>query len=155
MYTFHFIYVRLIFLINLLFVLNFCPINEMQSKFVYPSDKSFDKRVLKHVAKHFKQYKHSLKRDYSNPKKKQKRRCMMSFPMATLVMDGYDWFIIGIQLNTRYLFSDKIWMKWAYMHSNCFKFSMYWKYLNYFTEFGWNRQGGTSFTNSLSYNGFN
>ena len=39
---------------------------------MYPSDKSFDKRVLKHVAKHFKQYKHSLKRDYFKPEEKTK-----------------------------------------------------------------------------------
>ncbi|KAJ8426083.1 hypothetical protein Cgig2_002033 [Carnegiea gigantea] len=35
-----------------------------------PSDKGFDKRVLKHVAKHFKQYKHGLKRDYFKPEEK-------------------------------------------------------------------------------------
>ncbi|KAJ8421875.1 hypothetical protein Cgig2_032131 [Carnegiea gigantea] len=40
------------------------------SKFIYPADKGFDKRVLKHVAKHFKQYKHSLKRDYFKPEEK-------------------------------------------------------------------------------------
>ncbi|KAJ8428276.1 hypothetical protein Cgig2_034090 [Carnegiea gigantea] len=39
----------------------------VQSKFMYPVDKGFDKRVLKHVAKHFKQYKHGLKRDYFKP----------------------------------------------------------------------------------------
>ncbi|KAJ8431530.1 hypothetical protein Cgig2_020461 [Carnegiea gigantea] len=42
------------------------------SKFVYPTDKCFDKRVLKHVAKHFKQYKHGLKKDYFKPKQKTK-----------------------------------------------------------------------------------
>ncbi|KAJ8433700.1 LOW QUALITY PROTEIN: hypothetical protein Cgig2_020635 [Carnegiea gigantea] len=40
------------------------------SKFIYPADKGFDKRVLKHVAKHFKQYKHGLKRDYFKPEEK-------------------------------------------------------------------------------------
>ncbi|KAJ8444762.1 hypothetical protein Cgig2_011724 [Carnegiea gigantea] len=40
------------------------------SKFVYPADKGFDKRVLKYVAKHFKQYKHGLKTDYFKPKEK-------------------------------------------------------------------------------------
>ncbi|KAJ8442430.1 hypothetical protein Cgig2_018707 [Carnegiea gigantea] len=39
-------------------------------KFIYPVDKGFDKRVLKHVAKHFKQYKHGLKRDYFKPEEK-------------------------------------------------------------------------------------
>ena len=44
----------------------------MQSKFIYPADKCFDKRVLKHVAKHFKQYKHGLKKDYFKPEQKTK-----------------------------------------------------------------------------------
>ena len=37
---------------------------------MYPVDKGFDKCVLKHVAKHFKQYKHGLKRDYFKPEEK-------------------------------------------------------------------------------------
>ncbi|KAJ8441793.1 hypothetical protein Cgig2_021483 [Carnegiea gigantea] len=40
--------------------------------FVYPADKCFDKRVLKHVAKYFKQYKHGLKKDYFKPEQKTK-----------------------------------------------------------------------------------
>ncbi|KAJ8439469.1 hypothetical protein Cgig2_008500 [Carnegiea gigantea] len=40
------------------------------SKFIYPADKGFDKRVLKHVAKYFKQYKHGSKRDYFKHKEK-------------------------------------------------------------------------------------
>ncbi|KAJ8433710.1 hypothetical protein Cgig2_019819 [Carnegiea gigantea] len=43
-----------------------------QSKFMYPADKCFDKRVLKHVAKHFKHYKHGLKKDYFKAKQKTK-----------------------------------------------------------------------------------
>ena len=39
---------------------------------MYPADKCFDKRVLKHVAKHFKQYKHGLKKDYFKPEQKTK-----------------------------------------------------------------------------------
>ncbi|KAJ8446006.1 hypothetical protein Cgig2_012350 [Carnegiea gigantea] len=45
-------------------------IEMIRSKFMYPVDKGFDKRVLKYVAKHFKQYKHGLKRDYFNPEEK-------------------------------------------------------------------------------------
>ncbi|KAJ8439977.1 hypothetical protein Cgig2_008360 [Carnegiea gigantea] len=40
--------------------------------FIYPTDKGFDERVLKHVAKHFKQYKHGLKRYYFKPEEKTK-----------------------------------------------------------------------------------
>ncbi|KAJ8431283.1 hypothetical protein Cgig2_014329 [Carnegiea gigantea] len=47
-------------------------IEMVRSKFVYPTDKCFDKRVLKHVAKHFKQYKHGLKKDYFKPEQKTK-----------------------------------------------------------------------------------
>ncbi|KAJ8435335.1 hypothetical protein Cgig2_024322 [Carnegiea gigantea] len=42
------------------------------SKFIYPADKCFDKRVLKHVAKHFKQYKHGFKKDHFKPEQKTK-----------------------------------------------------------------------------------
>ncbi|KAJ8423161.1 hypothetical protein Cgig2_026194 [Carnegiea gigantea] len=42
------------------------------SKFIYPADKAFDKRVFKHVAKPFKQYKHGLKKDYFKPEDKTK-----------------------------------------------------------------------------------
>ncbi|KAJ8432986.1 hypothetical protein Cgig2_029436 [Carnegiea gigantea] len=42
------------------------------SKFIYPADKAFDKRVVKHVAKHFKQYKHGLKKEYFKPEEKMK-----------------------------------------------------------------------------------
>ncbi|KAJ8439444.1 LOW QUALITY PROTEIN: hypothetical protein Cgig2_021558 [Carnegiea gigantea] len=41
-----------------------------ESKFMYPADEGFDKHVLKHVAKDFKQYKHGLKRDYFKPEEK-------------------------------------------------------------------------------------
>jgi len=37
---------------------------------MYPADKGFDKRVLKHVAKHFKQYKQGLNREYFKPEEK-------------------------------------------------------------------------------------
>ncbi|KAJ8424751.1 hypothetical protein Cgig2_003010 [Carnegiea gigantea] len=46
--------------------------SDVQSKFVYPADKCFDKRILKHVAKHFKQYKQGLKKDYFKPEQKTK-----------------------------------------------------------------------------------
>ena len=36
-------------------------------------DKCFDKRLLKHIAKHFKQCKHGLKRDYFKPEEKTKK----------------------------------------------------------------------------------
>ncbi|KAJ8428903.1 hypothetical protein Cgig2_024972 [Carnegiea gigantea] len=42
------------------------------SKFISPPDKAFDKCVLKHVAKHVKQYKHGLERDYFKPEEKTK-----------------------------------------------------------------------------------
>ncbi|KAJ8425463.1 hypothetical protein Cgig2_018861 [Carnegiea gigantea] len=44
----------------------------VRSKFIYPADKCFDKRVLKHVAKHFKQYKHGFKKDHFKPEQKTK-----------------------------------------------------------------------------------
>ncbi|KAJ8422273.1 hypothetical protein Cgig2_014419 [Carnegiea gigantea] len=47
-------------------------IEMVRSKFMYPADKCFDKHVLKHVAKHFKQYKHGLKKDYFKPEQKTK-----------------------------------------------------------------------------------
>ncbi|KAJ8423163.1 LOW QUALITY PROTEIN: hypothetical protein Cgig2_026196 [Carnegiea gigantea] len=40
--------------------------------FIYLADKAFDKCVLKHVAKHFKQYNHGLKKDYFKPEEKTK-----------------------------------------------------------------------------------
>ncbi|KAJ8422324.1 hypothetical protein Cgig2_011616 [Carnegiea gigantea] len=43
-----------------------------ESKFIYPIDKAFDKRVLKHVAKHFTQYRYGLKKDYFKPEEKMK-----------------------------------------------------------------------------------
>ena len=106
------------------FVLNVCPINEIQSKFVYPSDKSFDKRVLIHVAKHFKQYKHSLKRDHFKPKEKTKEE------MYDVVPNGHShdgWIrLVDYWCSNQHevLFSDKLWLKWTYLHSICFKFSM-------------------------------
>ncbi|KAJ8429638.1 hypothetical protein Cgig2_024997 [Carnegiea gigantea] len=45
-------------------------IEVVQSKFMYPADKSFDKCVLKYVAKHFKHYEYGLKRDYFKPEEK-------------------------------------------------------------------------------------
>ena len=71
-------------------------------------DKCFDKRVLKHVAKHFKQYKHGLKRDYFKLKRKQKRICMILSLKGTLVMGGCDWLTIGVQKNIRYIYLTTI-----------------------------------------------
>ena len=45
---------------------------DVQSKFIYPAHKGIHKRVLNIVAKHFKTYKHGLKRDYFKPKEKTK-----------------------------------------------------------------------------------
>ncbi|KAJ8424995.1 hypothetical protein Cgig2_018680 [Carnegiea gigantea] len=42
----------------------------VRSKFIYLAEKGFDKCVLKHAAKHFKQYKHGLRRDYFKPEEK-------------------------------------------------------------------------------------
>ena len=39
---------------------------------MYPADKIVDIWVLKHVAKHFKQYKHGFKRDYFKHEEKTK-----------------------------------------------------------------------------------
>ncbi|KAJ8427216.1 hypothetical protein Cgig2_009109 [Carnegiea gigantea] len=47
-------------------------IEMVQSKFMYLVVKGFHKCALKHVAKHFKQYKHGLKRDHFKPKEKTK-----------------------------------------------------------------------------------
>ena len=32
----------------------------------------------------------------------------MSFQMATLVMDGFDWLIIGVEINARYFFRQTV-----------------------------------------------
>ncbi|KAJ8421488.1 hypothetical protein Cgig2_024063 [Carnegiea gigantea] len=49
---------------------------------MYPADKGLDKCVLEHVAKHFKQYKRGLKRDYFKPKEKT-REAMYEMNEAT------------------------------------------------------------------------
>ncbi|KAJ8426357.1 hypothetical protein Cgig2_021477 [Carnegiea gigantea] len=76
---------------------------------MYPADKDFDKRVCKHVAKHFKQYKHGLKRDYFKPEEKTREDMYGLFPKGTLLMGGCDWLTIGVQNNMRkrgYTFPD-------------------------------------------------
>ncbi|KAJ8426422.1 hypothetical protein Cgig2_023538 [Carnegiea gigantea] len=45
-------------------------IEMIRSRFMYPTDKGFNKRVLKHVAKHFKQHRQGLKRDYFKPEER-------------------------------------------------------------------------------------
>ncbi|KAJ8428068.1 hypothetical protein Cgig2_024135 [Carnegiea gigantea] len=61
-------------------------IGTSQSKFVYPADKCFDKRVLKHVTKHFKQHKYGLKKDYFKPEQKTKEAMYELVPKGTLTL---------------------------------------------------------------------
>ncbi|KAJ8429406.1 hypothetical protein Cgig2_025593 [Carnegiea gigantea] len=110
-------------------------IEMVRSKFVYPTDKCFDKRVLKHVAKHFKQYKHGLKKDYFKPEQKTKEAMYELVPKGH-VMGGCDWLTIGVQRNIRYMYLTIITVIFAYSFCLCKRHLQTCLYLETLAEIG-------------------